>query len=308
MPDTTPATNINPVHGNNFVIQDDILPKVNEVKRFFRVLLSRKIVILGTLIVLFAVFVAIFAPYIAPYGPYDQDLNNVLQAPSSEHLLGTDAIGRDLLSRIIYGTQIALIVGVGTVFLAATIGTIIGLIAGYMGGWTFTIIMRLTDAVMAIPPLPLALVVSMVLGSGVRGVIIAVSVSFLPGYIRLICGQVLSVRENDYVLAVRSMGGSKARIMFVHILPNCVSPLIVQVTMMMGLAILIEASLSFLGLGISPPTAAWGSMVYDGYKYLLMRPLLSIAPGIAIMILVFAFNMFGDGLRDTLDPRLRGSV
>jgi ABC-type dipeptide/oligopeptide/nickel transport system permease subunit len=194
------------------------------------------------------------------------------------------------------------------VIIAATLGTIIGLIAGYFGGWVFTVIMRFTDGIMAIPPLLLALVVAALLGTGVKGVMIAVSFALWPGYIRLICGQVLSVKENEYVMAARSVGVSHIGIMFRHILPNCLSPLIVQMTMMMGLAILIEASLSFLGLGIKPPNAAWGSMVYDGYKYLVMRPILSLAPGVAIMLVVFAFNMVGDGLRDALDPRLRGTL
>ena len=287
---------------------EETLPRINEFRRFFRVLFGRKVVVFGVIVIILVLLASIFAPFIAPYDPYDQDLNSVLQQPTMAHLLGTDAIGRDTLSRIIFGTRIALLIGVGTVFIAATLGTIIGLIAGYIGGWTFTIIMRLTDALMAIPPLLLALVISAVLGSGIKGVMIAVSFSLLPGYIRLICGQVLSVKENEYVMAARSMGVSQVRIMFRHILPNCLSPLIVQVTMMMGLAILIEASLSFLGLGIKPPTSAWGSMVYDGYKYLIMRPVLSLAPGAAIMVVVFAFNMVGDGLRDTLDPRLRGSI
>jgi ABC-type dipeptide/oligopeptide/nickel transport system permease subunit len=212
------------------------------------------------------------------------------------------------LSRIIFGTRITFFVGVGTVVIAASLGTVIGLIAGYFGGWVFTIIMRFTDGIMAIPPLMLALVIATLLGTGVRGVMIAVSFALLPGYIRLICGQVLSVRENEYVMAAHSVGVGKIGIMFRHILPNCLSPLIVQMTMMMGLAILTEASLSFLGLGIKPPSAAWGSMVYDGYKYLVMRPILSIAPGLAIMFVVFAFNMLGDGLRDALDPRLRGTL
>ena len=231
-----------------------------------------------------------------------------MQQPNSKHLLGSDSLGRDTLSRIIFGTRITLLVGVGTVLIAASLGTVIGLIAGYFGGWIFTIIMRFTDGIMAIPPLLLALVIAALLGTGVKGVMIAVSFALLPGYIRLICGQVLSVKENEYVMAARSVGVSQYGIMFRHILPNCLSPLIVQMTMMMGLAILIEASLSFLGLGIKPPSAAWGSMVYDGYKYLVMRPILSIAPGLAIMLVVFAFNMVGDGLRDALDPRLRGTL
>ncbi len=284
------------------------LPPIDEFRRFVRVLLSRSVVVFGTVVILATLFAATFSPIIAPYDPDAQGLDDVLQQPNSKHLLGSDSLGRDTLSRIIFGTRITLLVGVGTVIIAASLGTVIGLIAGYFGGWVFTIIMRFTDGVMAVPPLLLALVIAALLGTGVRGVMIAVSFALLPGYIRLICGQVLSVKENEYVMAARSIGVSGIGIMARHILPNCLSPLIVQMTMMMGLAILIEASLSFLGLGIKPPSAAWGSMVYDGYKYLVMRPILSIAPGLAIMLVVFAFNMIGDGLRDALDPRLRGTL
>jgi peptide/nickel transport system permease protein len=287
---------------------EEALPRVNELRRFIRVLLSRGVVFFGVIAIVVFLLAAIFAPIIAPYDPYDQSLDDVLQQPNSKHLLGSDSLGRDTLSRIIFGTRITFLVGVGTVVIAASLGTVIGLIAGYFGGWIFTIIMRCTDGIMAIPPLMLALVIATLLGTGVRGVMIAVSFALLPGYVRLICGQVLSVKENEYVMAAHSVGVGKIGIMFRHILPNCLSPLIVQMTMMMGMAILTEASLSFLGLGIKPPSAAWGSMVYDGYKYLVMRPILSIAPGLAIMLVVFAFNMVGDGLRDALDPRLRGTL
>jgi len=289
-------------------MQREALPRVNEFRRFVRVLFSRSVVVFGVIAIVAVILAAILAPVIAPYDPDDQVLDHVLQQPNRQHLLGTDSLGRDTLSRIIFGTRITLLVGVGTVIIAASLGTIIGLIAGYFGGWIFTVIMRFTDGIMAIPPLLLALVIAALLGTGVKGVMIAVSFALMPGYIRLICGQVLSVKENEYVMAARSVGVGHIGIMFRHILPNCFSPLIVQMTMMMGLAILIEASLSFLGLGIKPPSAAWGSMVYDGYKYLVMRPILSIRPGLAIMLVVFAFNMIGDGLRDTLDPRLRGTL
>jgi ABC-type dipeptide/oligopeptide/nickel transport system permease subunit len=289
-------------------MQQEALPRVNEFRRFVRVLFSRSVVVFGVIAIVAVILAAILAPVIAPYDPDDQVLDRVLQQPDRQHLLGTDSLGRDMLSRIIFGTRITLLVGVGTVIIAASLGTIIGLIAGYFGGWVFTVIMRFTDGIMAIPPLLLALVITALLGTGLKGVMIAVSFALMPGYIRLICGQVLSVKENEYVMAARSVGVGHIGIMFRHILPNCFSPLIVQMTMMMGLAILIEASLSFLGLGIKPPSAAWGSMVYDGYKYLVMRPILSIAPGLAIMLVVFAFNMIGDGLRDTLDPRLRGTL
>lgn len=290
------------------MIQEETLPRINEFRRFLRVMLSRSVVIFGLIVIAIVILTAIFAPFIAPYDPHSQDLDHVLQKPNSRHLLGSDALGRDTLSRIIYGTRISLFVGVGTVLIAASLGTVIGLFAGFFGGFLYTVIMRIIDGIMAIPPLLLALVVAVLVGTGVRGVMIAISFALLPGYVRLICGQVLSVKENEYVMAAHSVGVNNIAIMFRHILPNCFSPLIVQMTMMMGLAILIEASLSFLGLGIKPPTAAWGSMVYDGYKYLIMRPILSIAPGGAIMLIVFAFNMVGDGLRDTLDPRLRGAI
>lgn len=289
------------------VLDEGLLPPVNEFKRFIKVLFKRKIVIFGFVIVVITLLVTAFAELIAPYGMNDQDLHNVLAAPNAAHLLGTDSLGRDLLSRIIYGTRIALAVGVSTVVVSATVGTLLGLIAGYAQGIVQTVIMRITDALMAIPSLILTLIIAAVLKSGVVGVVIAVSVMLFPGYIRLTCGQVLSVKQNDYIMAERSMGAAKFRVMLRHILPNCLSPLIVQMTMMIGVAILAEASLSFLGLGIMPPTPAWGGLCNDGQKYLMMRPLLSIAPGLAIMILVFAFNMVGDGLRDALDPKLRGT-
>ncbi len=289
-------------------MSEEILPKVNEFHRFIRVLFSRKVVLFGAIMIAIFIVTAIFAPLIAPYDPYEQDLGNALMGPSKAHILGTDAVGRDLFSRIIYGSRIAIIIGAVTVFISAFIGSVIGLIAGYFGGWTYTIIMRITDALMAIPPLLFVLVLSSVIGTGLTGVIISVAVALIPGYIRLICGQVVSVKENDYILAARSMRAGKFYIMFRHVLPNCITPLIVQITMMMGIAILTEASLSFLGMGIKPPTAAWGSMTYSGRQYLMMRPLLSIAPGFAVMLLVFSFNMVGDGLRDALDPKLRGVI
>jgi ABC-type dipeptide/oligopeptide/nickel transport system permease subunit len=289
------------------VLDEERLPPVDEFKRFMRVFFRRKVCLVGMILVIVVLLVAAFADVIAPYGMNEQDLKNVLAAPDKAHILGTDALGRDLLSRIIYGTRVALAVGVSTVLVSAALGTVIGLIAGYAQGPLQTIIMRLTDAIMALPSLILTMLIASVLKSGVPGVVLAVSVTLFPGYIRLVNGQVLSVKENDYILAERSMGAKKSRIIFRHILPNCLSPLIVQMTMMMGVAIMAEAGLSFLGIGILPPTPAWGSLAYDGYRYLMMRPLLSIAPGFAIMLLCFAFNMVGDGLRDALDPKLRGT-
>lgn len=197
-------------------------------------------------------------------------------------------------------------VGFGSVLFAGVIGITLGLVAGYFGGVTNMIIMRIMDALMGFPMILLALVISAVLGSGIHNVIIALSVATLPGYARVMHGLTLTIRENDFMLAQRAMGAGNIRAMFWHILPNGLPPMIVLVTLQLGALILAEAGLSFLGFGIRPPDAAWGAMVADGRRYLLLYPWLSLAPGLAIMMVVFAFNLVGDGLRDALDPRLRG--
>jgi peptide/nickel transport system permease protein len=281
-------------------------PKKSEWRRIYRVFLSRGVVVFGMVVIFMLIFTAILAPWIAPYDPYQPDLNNVLQQPSRAHLLGTDALGRDTFSRIVYGTRTSLMIGLVAVGIAAFIGMSMGLIAGYFGGWIYAVIMRFIDAMMSFPLILLALIIAALLGGGLRNVMIALGIGLLPAYARLMCGQVLSVKENDYVLAGHAMGSGNLRIMFRHVVPNCFPPLIVLITMMMGLTILAEAGLSFLGIGIEPPGAAWGAMVSDGYQYLLTHPILSFAPGLAIMLVVFSFNMVGDGLRDALDPRLRG--
>jgi peptide/nickel transport system permease protein len=283
-------------------------PRTSEWRRFRRVFFSRGVVIFGMVVIVILLLVAILAPLISPYDPYDQDLGNALSQPTRSHLLGTDAVGRDTLSRVIYGARTSLAIGIVVVIAACAVGMTLGLIAAYFGGWTYLTLMRIIDALMSFPMVLLALVVAALLGSGMKNVIVALSVANVPIYTRLMCAQVLTVKENDYILASRSMGASNARIMLRHIAPNCLPPLIVLITMMLGTVILAEASLSFLGIGITSPTAAWGSMVNDGRQYLLTLPVLSLAPGFAIMIVVFAFNMVGDGLRDALDPRLRGLI
>ena len=280
----------------------------NEWRRFRRVFFSRGLVIFGMLIIFMLLLVAILAPWISPYNPYDQDLGSTLSHPTKSHLLGTDSVGRDTMSRIIYGARTSLLIGIVVVTVACVVGMTLGLIAAYFGGWTYLTLMRIIDALMSFPMVLLALVVAALLGSGLKNVLIALSIANMPVYTRLMCAQVLSVKENDYILASRSMGASDGRIMLRHIVPNCLPPLIVLITMMLGTVILAEASLSFLGIGITSPTAAWGSMVNDGRQYLLTLPILSLAPGFAIMLVVFAFNMVGDGLRDALDPRLRGLI
>ena len=294
-----------PVHVQDF---EEALPHVSEVSRFLRVFLGRKIVVLGFILIALLAVAVFFAPLIAPHDPYKTNLTNVLAGPSVQHWLGTDQLGRDTLSRIVYGSRNALLVGVVAVGGATICGMFLGLLAGYFGGFVNLIVMRAMDALMTIPMILLAITISAVLGGGLENVMIAIGVALVPPYTRLMCGQVLSIKQNDYIIASRAIGAKHWRIMFSHIVPNCFPPLIVLFTLQMGHAILSEASLSFLGVGIAPPEAAWGSMVSQGYAHLLTAPILSISPGIAIMLVVFAFNMVGDGLRDALDPRLRGTL
>jgi peptide/nickel transport system permease protein len=282
-------------------------PHLNEYQRVLRTFFGRKLAVFGLVIIVVLILTAIFAPLLAPYDPYKMSLGDKLLQPSRAHLLGTDSLGRDTLSRIIYGTRTSLAVGLGAVGIAAIIGELLGLMAAYFGGMVFAIIMRFTDALMAIPMLLAALIISVLLGGGLKNVIIALSVGMISGQCRMMCGQALSIRENDYILAARASAASPLRIMLRHIFPNAFPPLLVLSTIGLGVAILAEAGLSFLGLGIAPPQPAWGSMINDGYKYLLTNPVLSFAPGVAIGLVVFGFNMVGDGLRDAIDPRLRGT-
>jgi len=265
-------------------------------------------VVFAFAVILLLIITALFAPFLAPYDPYDQNLQIRYQQPSTDYWLGTDPLGRDELSRIIFGTRASLQVGLIAVGIAAVIGIALGLLAGYFNGFVNTIIMRLIDTLMAIPPLILALTFAAVLGGGLNSLMISVGIAMVPTYCRLTCSLTLSTKENDYIMAGYAMGASAQRIMLKHLLPNIFPPLIVLITLNMGQAILIEAALSFLGLGIAPPGAAWGSMVKAGYRDLLTNPILSFAPGLCIMLVVMAFNILGDGLRDALDPRLRGKI
>jgi ABC-type dipeptide/oligopeptide/nickel transport system permease subunit len=281
-------------------------PRTSEWKRFRRVFFARGAVILGLVILVLLFIVAIFAPWIAPYNPYTPGVAASLAKPSAQHWLGADLLGRDTLSRLIFGSRTALEVGFISVIVGSVIGITLGIIAGYTQGFISAFIMRAMDAMMCFPMLILALIIAALLGNGISNVIIALSIATIPGYARIAFGLTLSIKENDYILSQKSMGSSSWRTMLAHILPNAFPPLIVVVTMQLGSLILAEAGLSFIGIGITPPGAAWGAMVNEGYKYLLNRPMLSFAPGLAIMLVVFAFNIVGDGLRDALDPRLRG--
>ena len=276
--------------------------------RVFRVMFSRKIIVVCAILLLIMVLIAIFAPVIAPYDPNKDDLYNVLKGCSAEHWLGTDSNGRDVLSRIIYGARISFTVGIVAVVISSVIGMALGLIAGMAGGVVDAFIMRVMDAMMAVPMLILAMFLGAILGQGLGNVCLAIGISMVPGYARVTRGQVLSVRNADYVTAGTLCGASRIRNTLVHVFPNCLSVNIVSMTASLGGAILAEANLSFLGMGITPPTPSWGAMVSGGYKYLSTQPIIAIAPGIAIIIVVLCFNMCGDALRDDLDPKLRGTL
>jgi peptide/nickel transport system permease protein len=282
-------------------------PKYSEFRRVVRVFFGRKLAVIGLVFISLLVFTAAFAPLLTPYDPYQTSLKDKLQEPNREHLLGTDSVGRDTFSRILYGSRTSLLIGVAAVGLSSIIGMTMGLSAAYFGGWVYMVIMRITDALMAIPGIILVLLISGLVGGGIKIVIIALAIGGISPQCRLMCGTALSIKQNDYILAGRAMGMPDWRMMLFQVFPNAFPPLLVVITMSLGTVILAEATLSFLGIGILPPTCAWGSMVNDGYKYLLTNPILSFAPGAAIMMVVFGFNMMGDGLRDALDPKLRGA-
>jgi peptide/nickel transport system permease protein len=280
----------------------------SEFQRFLRVFGRRKLAVLGLVIIFIFIMVAILAPFIAPYEPGQVNLSIRLQQPTTQHLLGTDSFGRDVLSRIIFGARTSIAIGVCAVAISLFCGCTMGLFAAYYGGYVYTVIMRIIDALMSVPNIILVILIAATLGNGMKNVIIALGVNMISDYCRLMCAQALSVKQNEYILAGHSIGAGNIRIIFKHILPNSLAPIIVISTIQMGMVIIAEASLSFLGFGIVEPTPAWGSMLNQGFPFLLKDPLLSFIPGIAIMIVVFGFNMMGDGLRDTLDPRLRGTI
>ena len=261
----------------------------------------------GLVLIIALALIAVSAPLIAPMDPLKQILSTRLKPPSAEHWMGTDQLGRDVLSRMIYGARISILIGTVVVGLAASIGTVVGLIAGYAGGWLDEGLMRLTDVFFAFPALILAMAISGALGPSLTNAMIAIAIVSWPVYARLVRAQVLSLREREYVEAAHSLGASSPRIIWQHILPNTLAPLLVQASFDMGGAILSAAGLSFIGFGAQPPTAEWGVMISDGRNYIVTQPWLSLFPGLAILLTVAAFNLIGDGLRDALDPRLRGT-
>jgi peptide/nickel transport system permease protein len=270
------------------------------------ILLQTRLAWLGLLVVGSILFLAATADLLTPYDPDLQNYARIFQPPSATYPFGTDEIGRDVYSRVVYGTRVSLQVGVVAVAIGLVAGVLVGLVAGYNGGWVDDVLMRTMDGLRAFPALVLALAISAVLGPGVINVMIAVGVVNVPTFARLTHAQTLSVRERDYIMAARVVGVGPWRMMLRHIWPNTVGPIIVQASLAAAFAILAEAALSFLGLGVRPPTASWGAMLRSGYQYLSTAPWLSLYPGAAIFLAVLGFNLLGDSLRQALDPRLRG--
>jgi peptide/nickel transport system permease protein len=266
-------------------------------------LLRRKGAMFGLGFVAFFILIALFAPLIAPYDPLAASFSAVRKAPTLAHLFGTDDIGRDVLSRVIWGTRASLAAGVVSVSIAISLGVPIGMLAGYAGGWVDGVISRFTDAMLACPFLILAIAFAAFLGPNLTNAMIAIGISATPIFIRLTRAQVLAVKVEDYVEAARALGNPHLRIALRHILPNVVAPLIVQATLATAAAVIAEASLSFLGLGQQPPAPSWGSMLNIAKNYVDQAPWMAIWPGLSIFLLVLSFNLLGDGLRDALDPR-----
>lgn len=261
--------------------------------------------IIGLVIIGVFLLTAVFAPLIAPHNPIAFSLGDQLLPASATHPLGTDELGRDVLSRLIWGSRITLLMTVGAVLLALVTGAFLGIVAGYRGGWVDTAIMRCIDVLLAIPTFLLAVAIIAALGANAINVILAVGIGSMPAFARIARGSTIAVKQEDYVTAVRSVGASSHRIMWRHILPNVSSALLVQTTLRLATAVLTASGLSFLGLGPQPPTAEWGAMLSTGRNYLTSSPQLATIPGIAILLVTIGFNLLGDGLRDALDPRLK---
>jgi peptide/nickel transport system permease protein len=264
---------------------------------------KNRLVISGLVIIVIMIFAAVLAPFLTPYDPFSQHLDEGLSRPSWSHPMGQDRFGRDILTRMLYGARVSLWVGISTALVSLMIGMIIGATAGFLGGFVDELLTRVIDILLAFPGILLALVLMALLGPSLNNVILALCLVGWVGYARLARAQVLSIRERTYVTAARSVGATQSRIIYSHILPNILPPLLVEATFGIGGAIVGEAGLSFLGFGVQPPTPSWGAMLNEGRQFLLIAPHLTTFPGLAIMLVVLGFNFFGDGLRDMLDPR-----
>jgi peptide/nickel transport system permease protein len=288
---------------------EDSQRRKNVTREMIRVFMGRGLlskVCLG--IVVIFLFLAIFAPLLTPYTPYEQALKDRFLPASAQHLMGTDQLGRDLFTRIIFGARISLVTGLLSTCWGAGLGVILGLIAGYSRGFIQQFIMRVMDAQLSIPGLIFTMILVPVVGANVMGIGFVIGISSIPGFCRMTYSQVLSLREQDYITASVLLGQSQAKILIKHLLPNVFPTVIVGFTMNVGRAIMAEAGLAYLGVGLAPPLPAWGSMVSEGYKYLTIYPHLAIFPGFALTLLIVTLSILGDGLRDSLDPKLRGKL
>ena|SRR5690625_4357920 len=280
-------------------------PRTERWKNFYGKLKKNKAAMIGGFLILFFIVASLIGPFFTPYAPDTQDLPNKLASPSLDHWFGTDHLGRDIFSRIIHGMKLTLYIGFSSVVLGATVGVLLGIISGYYGKQIDTIIMRVMDVLLAFPGILLALAIVSVLGPSLNNVIIAVAIFSVPVFARIVGGSTLEVKNLEYVDAIKALGASDMRVIFKHILPNVTSPLIVQATLNIATAVLAASGLSFLGLGAQPPMPEWGAMLSDGRNYLFNAPHVAFFPGVAIVIVVLAFNILGDGLRDALDPKMK---
>ncbi len=281
------------------------IEEISPFKETMKLLLKNRMALTGIVIILFFLILGILAPVLTPYGFEDQDPVNRLMTPSAEHWLGTDHLGRDILTRIAYGARISLYVGFFAVTGALVFGTLLGILAGYFGKWIDMLISRIFDILLAFPSILLAIAVVAILGASLQNALIAIAIINIPIFGRLVRSRVISLREEEYILAARAQGMKNGRIIFHHILPNSMAPIIVQATLGFGTAILEAAALGFLGLGAQPPTPEWGKMLADSRDFLQLAPWTLIFPGVSIMLVVLGFNLIGDGLRDALDPRMK---
>ncbi|WFF74389.1 ABC transporter permease [Proteiniclasticum sp. QWL-01] len=279
--------------------------KKSQLKEIWGRLKKNRLAVAGLFIIVMLILVAIFADVIAPYSYDKQSLKDAFQSPSAAHWFGTDEFGRDIFSRVVYGSRISFQVGFIAVSIAVVIGGVLGAVAGYYGGMTDNIIMRMMDVALAIPQILLAIAIVAALGPSLTNLMIAVGFSSIPGYARIVRASVLSIKGQEFVEAARAAGSGNARIIFKHIIPNVLAPIIVQATLGVALAILTAAGLSFIGLGIAPPTPEWGSMLSGGRGYIRDYSYMTLFPGLAIVMTILALNVLGDGLRDALDPKLK---
>ena len=285
--------------------QSQLGEKEGLLEQLRRMCRQNKLAAFSAVVILVIILLAVFAPVVAPYGEAEQDLLHRLNPPSAEHWFGTDELGRDVFSRILYGARLSLMIGIVPTIISLVVGVILGLIAGYFGGWADYLIMRIADVMLSFPSLLLAMVIMYTLGSSTINIFIALSLVNWASVARVVRSHTLSLKETEYVEAARSIGVNSWTIMFRHILPNCIPSLIVLFTLNVPSAILAESSLSFLGIGAQPPAASWGLMVNQSKQFLFTQPWLSLSPSIAIMVVVLAFNFLGDGLRDVLDPYMK---